>query len=377
MVNLLALLLLWPGLGFADWTYNLTEGVTPISHKIYDLHMLIFYICLVVGIAVYAVLFYSTVMHRKSRGVKASQFSENLTVEIVWTVIPFLILIGMVYPSAKVLMDMENDAKADVSIKVTGVQWKWKYDYLDDGFGFYSSLSTPSQQIQGYQKKGQHYLLEVDNPLVVPIHKKIRFLITSQDVIHSWWVPDLGVKQDAIPGYVIASWARIEKPGIYRGQCTELCGMMHGYMPVVVKAVTEKEYEEWIRVQKGGKVASSSHKKTGTSIKKSKGFSVQESIKQGGKLYSKVCAACHQANGAGMDAIGAKSLLGAASKATMDPATPIEVLLEGQGNMMQSYAHWSNEEIADVLNFIRNKWGNEKLKLKVITPKMVSEARSQ
>jgi cytochrome c oxidase subunit II len=373
MVSLFLFLFL-PGVSLADWTYNLTEGVTPISHKIYDLHMLIFYICLTVGIVVYAVLFYSTLMHRKSRGVKASQFSENLTVEIVWTVIPFIILIGMVYPSAKVLMEMENDAKADVSIKVTGIQWKWKYDYLDHGFSFYSSLATPYKQIQGYQKKGEHYLLEVDNPVVVPIHKKIRFLITSQDVNHSWWVPDLGVKQDAIPGYVIASWARIEKPGIYRGQCTELCGMMHGYMPVVVKAVTEKEYADWLITQKGGEVKTSVAKPS--KLKgKPKVFSVQESMKQGSGLYSKVCAVCHQGNGQGLAAIGAKSLVGDKSKANMDPAIAINVLLKGQGNAMQSYAHWSDNDLASVLNFIRNKWGNEQLKLKPITPKMISKLR--
>ena len=229
---------------------NLPYGVTPVSHKIYELHMAIFWISILVAVMVFGVMFYSIVKHRKSRGVTPSKFHGSLAIEVVWTIIPALILVVMAIPATRVLMEMEDASKPDVNIKITGFQWYWRYDYLDDGIGFYSKMSTPQAQINNKEAKSKWYLLEVDNPLVVPTNRKIRFLITSKDVNHSWWVRELGVKKDALPGFIHAAWARIEKPGIYRGQCTELCGMLHGYMPIVVIAKTPEEYAKWLAHKK-------------------------------------------------------------------------------------------------------------------------------
>jgi cytochrome c oxidase subunit 2 len=229
--------------------YNMPEGVTPLSHKIYDLHMTIFWICVAVGVLVFGAMGVALILHRKARGVKAANFHHNTWVEVVWTVIPFLILVGMAVPATKVLVEMNDTTKADINIKITGYQWRWQYEYLDEGISFFSSLSTPQQQLAGGTGKDRWYLLEVDNPLVVPINKKIRFLVTSNDVVHSWWVPDLGVKRDAIPGFIYEAWARIDKPGVYRGQCAELCGVNHGFMPIVVIAKTPQDYAKWVASQ--------------------------------------------------------------------------------------------------------------------------------
>ena len=210
------------------WQMNMYKGVTPLSRDMYDLHMVAIAICGVIGLLVFGVMFYALFHHRKSKGYKASTFHDNDRLELVWTIIPFLILIGLAIPATKVLIRMEDNSDSDVTIKVVGYQWKWQYQYLDQGISFFSSLATPYSQIQNQEPKGEWYLLEVDKPLVVPVHKKIRFIVTSNDVIHSWWVPELGVKRDAIPGYMHEAWARIETPGIYRGQCAELCGINHG-----------------------------------------------------------------------------------------------------------------------------------------------------
>lgn len=233
----------------APLQFNMTPGVTPISRDIYYLHMTIFWVCVVIGVLVFGVMFYSLVKHRKSVGHKPAKFHSSLKIEILWAIIPFLILVVMAIPATIVLVRMEDSAKADMNIKVTGFQWKWKYEYLDQGISFYSNLSTPNDQLSGKAPKGEWYLLEVDKPLVLPIHKKIRFLVTSNDVIHSWWVPALGIKRDAIPGFIHEAWARIEKPGIYRGQCAELCGMHHGFMPIVVEAKTEEDFQKWVTSQ--------------------------------------------------------------------------------------------------------------------------------
>ena len=240
---------------FADRQLNMTPGVTPISQDIYRLHMTIFWICVAIGIVVFSVMFYSLYKYRKSRGVKPATFHGNTRIEIFWAVIPFLILVIMSIPATMVLMRMEDSSKADINIKVTGYQWKWQYEYLDEGISFFSNLSTPLDQLNNKVPKGKWYLLEVDNPLVVPIHRKIRFLVTANDVIHSWWVPALGIKRDAIPGFIHEAWARIEKPGIYRGQCTELCGLNHAFMPIVVDARTEADYEKWLADKKASAAA--------------------------------------------------------------------------------------------------------------------------
>ena len=240
---------------FAGYALNLPPGVTPISHEAHDLHMLILKICAGIGIVVFGAMFISIIKHRKSRGVQPAQFHESTAVEIVWTIVPFLILIGMAIPATKALVVMEDTSNADISIKVTGYQWRWGYEYLDDKVSFISTLSTPKSAIYNEQAKGEHYLLEVDKPLVVPVNKKVRLLITSNDVIHAWWVPELGMKKDAIPGYVNQMWFKIEKEGTYRGQCAELCGKDHGFMPIVVIAKSDADYARWIAAQKSAAVA--------------------------------------------------------------------------------------------------------------------------
>lgn len=243
-------------------SFNLMPGVTPISRDIYDLHMTIFWICVAIGVVVFSVMFYSLFMHRKSRGVKPATFKAHVKLEIFWAVIPFLILVIMAIPATKVLVRMDDTAQPDVNIKVTGYQWKWKYDYLDEGISFYSNLSTPQDQLQNKVPKDEHYLREVDKPIVVPIHKKIRFLVTSNDVIHSWWVPELGIKRDAIPGFIYEAWARIDKPGVYRGQCAELCGINHAFMPIVVIAVSDQDYQKWVAANAPGADKNAAQKKT-------------------------------------------------------------------------------------------------------------------
>lgn len=235
---------------FADYTLNMSPGVTPISRDVYELHMTIFWICVAIGVAVFSVMFYAIILHRKSRGAVPAQFHESTIVEIIWTVIPLAILVFMAIPAAQVLFRMENVDDSELSVKVTGYMWHWQYDYIGEDVKFVSKLSTPEDQIINRDIKNDNYLLEVDNPLVLPINKKIRILTTANDVIHSFWVPEFAVKKDAIPGFINEAWVKIEQPGTYRGQCAELCGARHGYMPIVVEAKTETEFEEWLQSQK-------------------------------------------------------------------------------------------------------------------------------
>jgi len=231
----------------AGWdVLNLTRGVTPISREVYDLHMLILGICVVIGVVVFGVMIYSIIRFRKSKGAEAAQFHESTSVEIIWTIIPFLILIGMAIPATGTLITMENTRKPDLTVKVTGYQWKWEYQYLGEKVSFFSNLGTPVDEIQNREAKDRHYLREVDNRLVVPTDRKIRFLVTAADVLHAWWVPELGMKKDAIPGFVNEMWARIEEPGVYRGQCAELCGRGHAYMPIVIEAKRPEAFQQWL-----------------------------------------------------------------------------------------------------------------------------------
>ena len=224
--------------------YNMTRGVTGISEQVYELHMLIFYICCAIAFVVFGVMFYSIFRHRKSKGAVAANFHESTKVEIIWTVIPVIILIAMAIPATKTLVAMEDTSQSDLTIKITGSQWKWHYSYFDEDVEFFSLLATSQKEIDGIKAKGAHYLLEVDNPLVLPINRKVRFLMTSDDVIHSWWVPDFADKQDTIPGFINESWTKIDEPGVYRGQCAELCGRAHGFMPVVVHAMAEADFDQ-------------------------------------------------------------------------------------------------------------------------------------
>jgi cytochrome c oxidase subunit 2 len=239
------------GPAHAEWALNMPRGVTPISREVYDLHMLIFGICVLIGIGVFGAIVWSIIHHRKSRGAVASQFHESTTVELVWTIVPFIILVVMAIPAAGVLVKMEDSTEPDLTVKVTGYQWMWHYEYMGDDVAFYSKLDTPRRAIDNERAKGEDYLLSVDNRLVLPAGKKVRFHHTSDDVIHSWWVPALSVKKDAIPGYINTNWAKIEEPGVYRGKCTELCGRGHGFMPVVVEAVPPEEFEQWLEQRRG------------------------------------------------------------------------------------------------------------------------------
>jgi cytochrome c oxidase subunit II len=239
---------------WAQAKYNLQEPQTEVARQMYDLHTIILVICLVIFVGVFGMMFYSVIRHRKSVGHQAVQFHENAIVEIIWTVVPFFILIGMAWPATQSLLALKETSSPDLTVKVTGYQWKWSYEYLKtegdlsgvaDGVMFYSTLATPHEQIYGAAAKGENYLLEVDNPLVVPVGKKVRVLITANDVLHAWWVPAFGVKQDAVPGFIRDAWFRVEKPGTYRGQCAELCGKEHGFMPIVVVAIEQKEFADW------------------------------------------------------------------------------------------------------------------------------------
>jgi len=232
---------------FAIPALNMPYGVSPISHQIYNLHMAAFYVCCVIGAVVFSVLIYSLIRFRKSKGAKAAHFHEHLGIEILWTAIPTLILIVLAIPATWVLANIHNTEQSQLTIKVTGYQWRWKYEYLDQGISFFSNLSTPLDQINNKAPKDEWYLLEVDNPLVVPVNTKVKLLVTAQDVIHAWWVPSLGVKQDAVPGFINENWIYITTPGEYRGQCGELCGVNHGFMPILVKAVSQTEFDQWVK----------------------------------------------------------------------------------------------------------------------------------
>ena len=249
--------------------YNMTEGVTDISKKVFDLHMLIFYICCVIGVLVFSAMAISLFRDRKSKGVIPAEFHESTTLEFIWTALPFAILIGISIPAAKVLIAMEDTTGAEMTIKVTGYQWMWRYEYVDNDIDFYSMLKTPRDEIYNLVEKGDNYLLEVDNKLVLPTNRKVRILITSNDVLHAWWVPDLALKKDAIPGYINQVWTVIEKPGIYRGQCAELCGRDHGFMPIVVEAKAPEDYDQWVLEQENKNVASSkrTHKSSNQKVK--------------------------------------------------------------------------------------------------------------
>jgi cytochrome c oxidase subunit 2 len=344
---------------------NLREGVTEVSRTLYDLHMLVFWICVIIGIGVFSVMFYSMYKHRKSKGHVAAQFHESTLVEVVWTVIPFIILIGIAIPATTALIKLKDVGGGDMTVKITGYQWKWQYDYLEDDVSFFSNLKTSRREIYNQQEKGENYLLEVDNEVVLPINRKIRFLITANDVIHSWWVPDLAVKQDAIPGYVNEAWARIEKPGIYRGQCAELCGRDHGFMPIVVRAVEPAEYDKWIAAQKS--VAQAEAQATNHEWTK------HELVAKGEAIYNNTCASCHQVNGEGLK--GMFPAIKGSAVATGDTTKHLNVVMNGRpGTPMAAFGTQLNDvQIASVVTYQRNAWGNNTGD--VIQPSMIKALR--
>ncbi len=335
----------------AEYALNMTESVTPIGRELYGLHMLVFWICVIIGAIVFGVMAWSIFHHRKSKGAQAANFHESTTVEIIWTVVPLVILIGIAIPATGTLLDLE-DAKtnADINLQVTGIQWKWKYTFVDEDVSFISSLAQSSRDVIKDPTGNENYLLEVDNPIVLPVGKKIRFLFHSNDVIHAWWVPELAVKQDAIPGYINDSWAIIDEPGIYRGQCAELCGKDHGFMPIVVNAVSEPEYKAWLAGMKAEAAAAAASAE--------EEWSMQDLMARGETVYQANCSACHGATGAGIP--GAFPAMTASPIANGDAAGHIDILLNGKaGTAMAAYRGQLNDvDIAAVITFERNSFGN-------------------
>ncbi|WP_246240044.1 cytochrome c oxidase subunit II [Pseudoalteromonas caenipelagi] len=348
-------LLTTPLVTYGNSAFNMREGVTDISQNVYQLHMTIFLICCAIGVVVFAVMFWAMIHHRKSKGVKPAQFHESTKVEILWTAIPFLILVAMAVPATKTLIAMEDVSKADLTIKITGSQWKWHYEYMGHDVDFYSVLSTPKSQIDDLEEKSENYLLEVDKPLVIPTDRKVRFLMTSDDVIHSWWVPDFAVKKDANPGFINEAWTRVNEEGVYRGQCAELCGKDHGFMPVVVEARSPEAFEQWLSAAKQDKLDAAA----ASAALLDQTLSKDELMKTGEKVYMAYCAACHQPTGMGLPGVfpalkGSPIVLG-------DVKDHIDIILHGKpGTAMQAFAkQLSIKEIAGVVTFKRNSWGND------------------
>nr|WP_241546839.1 cytochrome c oxidase subunit II [Thiohalobacter thiocyanaticus] len=339
------------GSATAEWGLNLPVGVSPIANEAYSLHMLILWICVAIGVVVFGAMFYSIIKHRKSKGAVAAQFHESTTIEILWTIIPFLILVGMAFPATKALIAMEDTSNSDVSIKVTGYQWKWQYEYLDEEIGFFSTLSTPKDEIFNKVAKNEDYLLQVDNPVVVPVGKKVRLLITANDVIHAWWVPELGMKKDAIPGFVNEMWFRIDEPGTYRGQCAELCGKDHGFMPIVVVAKEQAEYDQWVAEQKQGQATAAAESE--------REWTRDELVARGEEVYKSNCVACHMAGGEGVP--GAFPALKGGAITTGPVEGHIDIVLNGSaGTAMAAFgAQLNDADLAAVITYERNAWGND------------------
>jgi cytochrome c oxidase subunit 2 len=356
-----------PG-GPAVRQFNFQPPVTSIAEQIYSLHNLMLIICLVIFFAVFGVMFYSIIKHRKSVGHKPASFHESTAVEIAWTVVPFLIVIGMALPATKTVVAMKDTSNADITIKATGMQWKWGYDYLKgegQGISFLSALSTPREQVVDPSKtKNDNYLLEVDNPVVVPVNKKIRIVTTANDVIHGWTIPAFGVKQDAIPGFVRDTWFRAEKIGTYRGQCVELCGKEHAFMPIVVNVVSEEDYKKWT----DGKLKEMAAKADDPN----KTWTIDELKQRGEKVYAANCVACHQANGKGVP--GTFPALDASPIVNGPKQPQIDIVLNGKGGMPPWKGVLSDTDIAAVITYTRNSWSN-KPQENIVQPAEVLAAR--
>lgn len=330
---------------------NMTTGVSVISQSIYDLHMLVLWICVIIGLLVFGVMFYSIYHHRKSRGVTPATFHESTTVEIAWTVVPFIILIALAVPATKTLLEAYNFDDSELDILVTGYQWKWKYEYLDaenENVSFFSNLRTPQSEIYNTESKGEHYLLEVDEPLVIPVNTKVRFLVTANDVIHSWWVPALAIKKDAVPGFINETWTEAIKEGVYRGQCSELCGKEHGFMPIVVNVVSKEAYADWLAVKQ----------KDAAQIKglMSQNFSLDEQMDRGKSVYDRSCLACHGGNGEG----GVGTAIAGSAVAMGALSGHLEIGINGvPGTAMQAFGAQLNDvDMAAVITYQRNAFGN-------------------
>ena len=330
-------------------TVNMSPGATALGLDIYNLHMLVIWISVGIGVAVFAVMFYSLIAHRKSQGHQADHWHEHLGAELAWTLIPFVILGFMAWPAIQTLLKVYDTDEPAIDIVITGYQWKWKYDYLgEEGVSFFSNLATPQEEIQGKKEKSEFYLLEVDEPIHIPVNTKVRFLITGNDVSHSWWVPELAVKKDAIPGIMNEAWTRVEKVGIYRGQCAELCGKDHGFMPIVVVVEEQADYDKWLNGKK-------------TEAKKlrelmAQTFTLEQQIERGKKVYDASCAACHGAKGEG----GVGKPIAGSQIATGPVDGHLKVAVNGvPGTAMQAFGGILNDvDMAAVVTYQRNAFGN-------------------
>ncbi len=340
--------------GYTD-VINMPVGVTEVSREVFGLHMLIFKICVVIGAVVFGIMIYSMIYHRKSKGVTPATFHESTTVEVIWTVLPFVILLFMAWPAAKVLIKMEDFSGSEMSVKITGYQWRWHYDYIEEGVNYFSQLEPQhnvARQLGSEVELEQfdNYIKEVDNPLILPVGKKIRFLHTAADVIHAWWVPALAVKKDSIPGFINENWALIEEPGVYRGKCAELCGRDHGFMPIVVKAVSQEEFDAFIAEKKSeGQTA---HNDT------TRQWSKNELMARGEEVYGRNCVGCHQKNGKGIPNMF--PAIAGSDIATGDIDRHLSTIVDGvEGTPMQSYRDvLSDVELAAVITYQRNALGN-------------------
>jgi cytochrome c oxidase subunit 2 len=348
------------------------RGVTSLSASHYDLHMIVLWICVIIGIGVFTAMFTSIFLHRKSRGHEASQFSHSTMAEIIWTTIPVLILVAMAIPATTALVKMEDASEAEMTVKITGFQWRWKYEYLDHDISFISSLHADSnaarQLNSGIEPESvENYLLDVDHPLVLPIGKKIKFLITADDVLHAWWVPALGWKRDAIPGFVNEAWTNIEEPGVYRGQCAELCGRDHGFMPIVVVALPQDEFDAWTSEQLAAA--------EGEELKMNRLWTRQELMQQGKAVYENSCATCHQADGQGLSP--AFPAIAGSLVATGPVKDHIDIVMNGRaGTAMSAWREKLSEtDIAAALTYTRNAFGNDTGD--VVQPLTIAEIKRQ
>jgi len=337
---------------------NMRPGVTETSQEAYNLHMLVIWVMVGISVVVFGAMFYSFIFHRKSKNPTPATFSHSTMVEAIWTTIPILILIFLTIPAVSLLIKMEDASNPEMSIQVTGSQWKWHYKYLEDDIEFFSNLSTPREQYEDYnsdaKKRGENYLLEVDNELIIPINTKVRFLVTADDVIHSWWVPDLAVKKDAIPGFINETWTNVPTPGTYRGQCTELCGKDHGFMPVVVKAVSKADFAKWVADKNAERVAA----EKAAAAAAAASWDLDKLMVLGKKTYDEKCASCHKVDGTGI--AGVFPALKGSAVATGPIVEHMNIVVNGkQGTSMAAYSkQLTDAEIAAVVTYERNAWGN-------------------
>lgn len=352
----------------ASYDMNIPTPATTIAEQIYGLHMYILWVCVVIFVVVFAAMFYSIFKFRKSNGAKPDvNFHESTLIEIIWTVIPFIILIAMAIPATKTVLDMKDTSSPDLTIKATGYQWGWRYDYSGDEIGFYSNLKTPWNQIgqpdaPATEKKNPDYLLEVDNPLVIPVGKRVRILVTSNDVIHGWYVPQLGVNQYGIPGFIKDAWVKVDRPGTYKGQCSQICGKLHGYMPITVIAMADADYAKWEQDAKAkwGKASAAAPAAPAAAEPATPAapLSLADASAAGEKVYAANCVACHQATGKGMPP--AFPALAGSKIATGPASAQIALLLKGKaGTAMAAFDRLSDSELAAVMTYTRNSWGNK------------------